>query len=163
MALTKDEYRQLIGCFPTGVTIITMAHEGEVRGMTANAVTSVSLDPLLLLICVDKRTITHRFLEQASAFAVNILAEDQEHVSRALASRDSDDARRLMGHPYHPGQNGAPILDDCVAYLECRITEVFPGGDHSIFIGEVVWGEVMRDVPPLIFHRGKYRRLQNLS
>jgi 4-nitrophenol 2-monooxygenase / 4-nitrocatechol 4-monooxygenase, reductase component len=163
MALTKDEYRQLIGCFPTGVTIITMEHEGEVRGMTANAITSVSLDPLLLLICVDKRTITHRFLEQASAFAVNILAEDQEHVSRALASRDSDDARRLMGHPYHPGQNGAPILDDCVAYLECRITEVFPGGDHSIFIGEVVWGEVMRDAPPLIFHRGKYRRLQNLS
>ena len=131
--------------------------------MTANAVTSVSLDPLLLLICVDKRTITHRFLEQATTFAVNILAEDQEHVSRALASRDSDDARRLMGHPYHPGQNGAPILDDCVAYLECRITEVFPGGDHSIFIGEVVWGEVMRDAPPLIFHRGKYRRLQDLS
>ena len=163
MALTKDEYRQLIGCFPTGVTIITMAHEGEVRGMTANAVTSVSLDPLLLLICVDKRTITHRFLEQATTFAVNILAEDQEHVSRALASRDSDDARRLMGHPYHPGQNGAPILDDCVAYLECRITEVFHGGDHSIFIGEVVWGEVMRDAPPLIFHRGKYRRLQDLS
>ena len=163
MALTKDEYRQLIGCFPTGVTIITMAHEGEVRGMTANAVTSVSLDPLLLLICVDKRTITHGFLEQASAFAVNILAEDQEHVSRALASRDSDDARRLMGHPYHPGLNGSPILDDCVAYLECRITEVFPGGDHSIFIGEVVWGEVMRDAPPLIFHRGKYRRLQDLS
>jgi flavin reductase (DIM6/NTAB) family NADH-FMN oxidoreductase RutF len=163
MALTKDEYRQLIGCFPTGVTIITMAHEGEVRGMTANAVTSVSLDPLLLLICVDKRTITHRFLEQATTFAVNILAEDQEHVSRALASRDSDDARRLMGHPYHPGQNGAPILDDCVADLECRITEVFPGGDHSIFIGEVVWGEVMRDAPPLIFHRGKYRRLQDLS
>jgi flavin reductase (DIM6/NTAB) family NADH-FMN oxidoreductase RutF len=163
MALTKDEYRQLIGCFPTGVTIITMAHEGEVRGMTANAVTSVSLDPLLLLICVDKRTITHRFLEQATTFAVNILAEDQEHVSRALASRDSDDAPRLMGHPYHPGQNGAPILDDCVAYLECRITEVFPGGDHSIFIGEVVWGEVMRDAPPLIFHRGKYRRLRDLS
>jgi flavin reductase (DIM6/NTAB) family NADH-FMN oxidoreductase RutF len=163
MALTKDEYRQLIGCFPTGVTIITMEHEGEVRGMTANAITSVSLDPLLLLICVDKRTITHRFLEQATTFAVNILAEDQEHVSRALASRDSDDARRLMGHPYHPGQNGAPILDDCVAYLECRITEVFPGGDHSIFIGEVVWGEVMRDAPPLIFHRGKYRRLQDLS
>jgi flavin reductase (DIM6/NTAB) family NADH-FMN oxidoreductase RutF len=163
MALTKDEYRQLIGCFPTGVTIITMAREGEVRGMTANAITSVSLEPLLLLICVDKRTITHRFLEEAKTFAVNILAEDQEHVSRALASRDSDDARRLMGHPYHPGQTGCPILDDCVAYLECRTTEVFPGGDHSIFIGEVIWGEILREDPPLIFFRGKYRRLQALG
>jgi flavin reductase (DIM6/NTAB) family NADH-FMN oxidoreductase RutF len=162
MALTKDEYRQLIGCFPTGVTIITMARGGEVRGMTANAVTSVSLDPLLLLICVDKRTITHQFLDEAKAFAVNILAEDQEHVSRALASHDSEDARRLLGHPYHPGQTGSPILDDCAAYLECRITEVFPGGDHSIFIGEVVWGEILREDPPLIFHRGKYRRLQSL-
>jgi len=134
-----------------------------VRGMTANAVTSVSLDPLLLLICVDKRTVSHQFLDEAKSFAVNILAEDQEHVSRALASRDSEDARRLMGHPYHPGQTGSPILDECVAHLACRVTEVFPGGDHSIFIGEVVWGEVMRETAPLIFHRGKYRRLQDLS
>ena len=163
MALTKNEYRQLIGCFPTGVTIITMAREGEVRGMTANAVTSVSLDPLLLLICVDKTTITHRFLEEARVFAVNILAEYQEHVSRALASRDSDDARRLMGYSYHPGQTGSPILDDCVAYVECRVTEVFPGGDHSIFIGQVEWGEILREDPPLVFHRGKYRRLESLS
>ena len=93
MALTKDEYRQLIGCFPTGVTIITMAREGEIRGMTANAVTSVSLDPLLLLICVDKRTVTHQFLDEAKSFAVNILAEDQEHVSRSLASTISKQRR----------------------------------------------------------------------
>lgn len=159
MALTKDEFRRLIGCFPTGVTIITMARGNEVRGMTANAVTSVSLDPLLLLICVDKRTITHQFLEEAQAFAVNILAEDQEHVSRALASHDSEDARRLMGHSYRPGQTGSPILDDCVAHIECRVTEIFPGGDHSIFIGQVEAGEVTREAPPLIFHRGKYGRL----
>src|SRR5262245_44195268 len=159
MALTKNEYRQLIGCFPTGVTIITMARGGEVRGMTANAVTSVSLEPLLMLVCVDKSTITHQFLEEAKAFAVNILAEDQENESRALARSDSEDASRLLGHPFHPGHTGSPILEDCLAYIECRITEVFPGGDHSIFIGEVEWGEVLREVPPLIFHRGKYGRL----
>jgi flavin reductase (DIM6/NTAB) family NADH-FMN oxidoreductase RutF len=126
MALTKDEYRQLIGCFATGVTIITMAHGGEVRGMTANAVTSVSLDPLLLLICVDKRTITHQFLEQAETFAVNILAEDQEHVSRALASRDSEDARRLLGHPYHPGQTGSPILKIAWHTSNAGLPKYFP-------------------------------------
>jgi flavin reductase (DIM6/NTAB) family NADH-FMN oxidoreductase RutF len=98
MALTKDEYRRLVGCFATGVTIITAAQNEEVRGMTANAVTSVSLDPLLLLVCVDKQTITHQFMEESHAFAVNILAEDQEQVSRALASRDSEDARRLIGY-----------------------------------------------------------------
>jgi flavin reductase (DIM6/NTAB) family NADH-FMN oxidoreductase RutF len=159
MALTRDDYRRLIGCFATGVTIITMARGEEVRGMTANAVTSVSLDPLLLLICVDKRTTTHQFLEEAQAFAVNILAEDQEQVSRALASHDSEDARRLIGYRYHPGQTGSPILDDCLAFVECQVTEVLPGGDHSIFIGRVEAGEVMREVPPLIFFRGKYNRL----
>jgi flavin reductase (DIM6/NTAB) family NADH-FMN oxidoreductase RutF len=159
MALTKDEYRRLIGCFATGVTVITAARGGEVRGMTANAVTSLSLDPLLLLVCVDKRTITHQFLEEAQHFAVNILAEDQEQVSRALASRDSEDARRLIGYRYRPGKTGAPILEDCLAYVECRIAEVLPGGDHSIFIGQVEGGEILRDVAPLIFFRGKYGRL----
>lgn len=159
MALTKDEYRRLIGCFATGVTVITMARGGEVRGMTANAVTSVSLEPLLLLVCVDKSTITHQFMEDSAAFAVNILAEDQEQVSRALATRDSEDARRLIGYAYHPGQTGSPILDGCLAYLECRVTEIFPGGDHSIFIGQVQEGSILRDVQPLIFYRGKYGKL----
>jgi flavin reductase (DIM6/NTAB) family NADH-FMN oxidoreductase RutF len=127
--------------------------------MTANAVTSVSLEPLLLLICVDKRTVTHQFLEEAQHFAVNILAEDQEQVSRALASRDSEDARRLVGYRYRSGETGAPILEDCLAYVECRITEVLEGGDHSIFMGQVEGGEVLRDVPPLLFFRGKYSRL----
>jgi flavin reductase (DIM6/NTAB) family NADH-FMN oxidoreductase RutF len=159
MALTRDEYRRLIGCFATGVTVITAARGEEVRGMTANAVTSLSLEPLLLLICVDKRTVTHQFLEEAQHFAVNILAEDQEQVSRALASRDSEDARRLIGYRYRSGQTGAPILEDCLAYVECRITEVLEGGDHSIFIGEVEAGDVLREVPPLLFFRGKYSRL----
>lgn len=159
MALTRDEYRRLIGCFATGVTVITAARGEEVRGMTANAVTSLSLEPLLLLVCVDKRTVTHQFLEEAQNFAVNILAEDQEQVSRALASRDSEDARRLIGYRYRPGHTGAPILEDCLAYVECHITEVLEGGDHSIFIGQVESGEVLREVPPLLFFRGKYSRL----
>jgi flavin reductase (DIM6/NTAB) family NADH-FMN oxidoreductase RutF len=159
MALTKDEYRRLIGCFATGVTVITMAQGREVRGMTANAVTSVSLEPLLLLVCVDKSTITHQFMEESQAFAVNILAEDQEQVSRALATRDSEDARRLIGYTYHPGETGSPILDECLAYVECQVTEVLPGGDHSIFIGRVVGGGVQREASPLIFYRGKYGRL----
>jgi len=159
MALTRDEYRRLIGCFATGVTVITMAREGEVRGMTANAVTSVSLDPLLLLVCVDKSTITHQFMEESQTFAVNILAEDQEHISRALATRDSEDARRLIGYTYHPGQTGSPILEGCLAYLECRVTEIFPGGDHSIFIGRVEHGSLLREAQPLIFYRGRYNKL----
>ncbi|MBI3328884.1 MAG: flavin reductase family protein [Nitrospinae bacterium] len=159
MALTKDEYRRLVGCFATGVTVITSARGGEVRGMTANAVTSVSLDPLLLLVCVDKSTITHQFMEESQTFAVNILAEDQEHISRALATRESEDARRLIGYTYHPGQTGSPILEGCLAYLECRVTEIFPGGDHSIFIGQVEHGSMLRDAQPLIFYRGRYNKL----
>ena len=159
MALGKDEYRRLIGCFATGVTVITAARGSEVRGMTANAVTSVTLEPLLLLVCVDKRTITYRFMEESGAFAVNILAEDQEQISRALASRDSEEARRLVGYTYRRGVTGSPILEGCVAYVECQVTEVFPGGDHSIFIGRVEDGGILREVQPLLFYRGKYGRL----
>ena len=150
-------YRDTIGRFATGVTVLTWDDGEHVRGMTANAVTSVSLDPMLLLACVDRRGSAHEQLLRAPAFTVNILAEDQVAVSQAFARSGVED----MGDvPYLTGSTGAPIIVGALAWVECEIEERLPGGDHTIFIGRVVDLAVPRpDAAPLLFYSGRYRSL----
>ena len=159
MPVDPQEFRSIIGHFVTGVTVITTAADGRLQGMTAHAVTSLSLDPVMVLVCVDKATHTHGILEQSGVFAVNILAEHQEDVSRLFAKRAEPEIGTLRGQPYEIGETGAPILSDCLAYLECRVKDVLIGGDHSIFLGEVVNERIVNDVKPLVFFRGKYHAL----
>jgi len=159
MTIDPLEFRSIIGHFPTGVTVITTAAGEELQGMTANAVASLSLDPLLVLVCVDKGTHTHRVLERGGVFAVNILGEHQEEVSRLFARRAEPEVGTLRGQRFTLGRTGAPILEDCLAYLECRVTEVLEGGDHTIFLGEVIDGRIVGDAAPLIFYRGRYHGL----
>jgi flavin reductase (DIM6/NTAB) family NADH-FMN oxidoreductase RutF len=159
MPIDAARYRQLIGHFATGVTVITTAYDGWLHGMTANAVTSVSLNPLLLLVCVDHAAHAHEQVEKAGAFAVNILAEEQEDISRLFAATAEPEQRSLRGAPYHFGPNGSPVLDEVLAYIECRVVDRAQGGDHTIFIGEVLDGEIEREVAPLIFFRGGYRKV----
>ena len=141
------------------MTVITAAFEGQLHGMTANAVTSLSLEPPMVLICVARTAHTHGLLERSRAFAVNILGEHQEAVSRLFAQVAAPEPGRLQGMGFTIGRTGSPVLEDCVAYIECHVTEVVEGGDHSIFLGEVVAEGVMADAPPLIFYRGQYRSL----
>jgi flavin reductase (DIM6/NTAB) family NADH-FMN oxidoreductase RutF len=155
------EFRSVIGHFATGVTVITTAAGEEMQGMTANALTSLSLDPVMMLVCVDKDSHTHRLLDQGGVFTVNILAEDQEEVSRLFAKRAPPETGALRGQPFTVGVTGAPILDGCLAYLECRVAGALDGGDHSIFLGEVVDGHVTGDGRPLLFYHGQYRRLED--
>lgn len=159
MSIDAERYRQIIGHFATGVTVVTTAVDGWLHGMTANALTSVSLDPLLLLVCVDKTAHAHEQFGKASHFAVNILTEEQEEVSLVFATSAEPERGKLHGVPYHFGPNGAPILDGSLAYLECEIADRCEGGDHTIFIGEVLSGDLLREAPPLLFYRGGYRRL----
>lgn len=159
MTVDPREFRSIIGHFATGVTVITAAAGGELQGMTANAVASLSLDPVLLLICIDKTSHTHRILEEGGAFAVNILGEHQEEVSRLFAQSAPPEQGTLRGQAFRIGKTGAPVLEDSLAYIECRTTEVFTGGDHTIFLGEVVDAAVVREVEPLLFFRSHYRRL----
>ena len=153
------EFRSIIGHLPTGVTVITTAAGEELQGMTANAVTSLSLDPLLVLVCIDKGTHTHRVLEAGGVFAVNILGEHQEEVSRVFARRAEPEIGSLRGQRFAVGATGAPVLEDCLAFLECRVAYVHDGGDHSIFLGEVVDGRIVQDGRPLVFFRGRYHGL----
>jgi flavin reductase (DIM6/NTAB) family NADH-FMN oxidoreductase RutF len=160
MSVTQAEFRQALGCFATGVTVITVDHEGEVHGMTANAFSSVSLDPLLVLVCVDQRARTHSHLHAKKRFGVNVLAGDQQVISEyyARSAQDHQHAEREAGARFDRTAHGTPVLHGALAYMECRLHTAQDAGDHTIFIAEVE--EVLvRDGDPLLYYRGAYRAI----
>ena len=151
-----QELRRVMGLFATGVTVLTTRDDhGHPYGLTANAVTSLSLMPPLLLICIDKTAETHPHFLTSRCFVVNILAEDQEELSTRFAKSGGDKFGTL---PFSVNQDGVPVLEGTLAHLECRILETHEGGDHVIHIGEVQHTEV-RGGRPLLFFQGRYRRL----
>ncbi|MGH7949165.1 MAG: flavin reductase family protein [Candidatus Binataceae bacterium] len=156
MPIEKNELRRVMGHFATGVTVITtLRNSGELHGLTANAFTSVSLVPPLLLICVDKKAESYPCFDETKVFTVNVLAHDQEAVSRKFAVSGGD---KFHGVAFHSGANGAPILDGALAYIECKVVQAFDGGDHTIYLGEIEQAEA-REGKPLMFFRGGYREL----
>jgi flavin reductase (DIM6/NTAB) family NADH-FMN oxidoreductase RutF len=160
MSVTQAEFRKAMGTFATGVTVITVDDGGEVHGMTANAFTSVSLDPLLVLVCVDHRARTHTHLHARKRFGVNVLAEAQRAVSECYAdpSPDHRHAEQKAGARFDRTAHGTPVLHGALAYLECRLHTVQDAGDHTIFIAEVE-DLVVREGDPLLYFRGEYRRI----
>src|SRR5215213_4602118 len=141
--------------FTTGITVVTAVSARLGHGMTANAFASVSLDPLLVLVCVVRDALMHKVLEEAGRFAVSV-----------LAAYFSDSGRpggmaQFVPVGWHPGPvTGAPLLDGALAYLECAVEAVYNGGDHSVFLGRVRWVERARaDGNPLLYFGGRYRRL----
>ncbi len=145
-----------MGHFATGVTVITsIRSSGELHGLTANAFTSVSLIPPLLLVCIDKKAESYPCFDESKVFTVNVLAADQEALSRRFAVTGGD---KFEGVSYKIGANAAPILDGALAYLECRVTQKIDGGDHTIYIGEIEQAET-KEGKPLLFFRGGYREL----
>jgi flavin reductase (DIM6/NTAB) family NADH-FMN oxidoreductase RutF len=160
MGVTAAEFRQALGCFGTGVTIITLDDAGAVHGMTANAFTSVSLDPMLILVCVDRKARTHAHLHTQKRFGVNVLAESQQAISQYYANpaREHDKAEQEAGARFDRTSHGTPVLHGALAYLECRLHTAQDAGDHTIFIAEVE-DVVVREGDPLLFFRGKYRKV----
>ena len=156
MAILKDEFRRAMSRFATGVTVITTRLGDELHGMTANAVASVSLDPLLVLICVDKSADTHDILAQAGKFAVNILAIEQEEISRSLATKKGERSTKLDGVPHRFGVTGSPLIEGSLAYLDCLTVKQYEGGDHTIFLAEVVDARESGEGEPLVFYGGRY-------
>jgi flavin reductase len=158
MNLSAAEFRKAMGCFATGVTIITLDLEGEVQGMTANAFSSVSLDPPLLLVCVDHGARTHAHMHAKKRFGINILAAHQREISEYYARlvHTHEHAEEEAGARFDRTGKGTPILHGALAYLECRLQSAQDAGDHTIFIAEVE-EVVVREGEPLLFFRGKYR------
>jgi flavin reductase (DIM6/NTAB) family NADH-FMN oxidoreductase RutF len=143
--------------FATGVTIITVAYDGEVQGMTANAFTSVSLDPMLALVCVDQKARTHAHLHAKKRFGINVLSERQRAVAEHYARVDREPARaeREAGATFAFTEHGTPVLHGAIAYLECRLQSTQDAGDHTIFIAEVE-DVVVRGGKPLLFFQSGY-------
>jgi flavin reductase len=160
MPLSPTEFRKAMGCFATGVTIITLDMDGEVHGMTANAFASVSLDPPLVLVCVDHSARTHAHLHAKKRFGVNILAESQRVISEYYARpvHMHGHAEEEAGARFERTAQGTPILCGALTYLECRLQSAEEAGDHTIFIAEVE-DVVVREGEPLLFFRGKYRKI----
>ncbi|MGA2002183.1 MAG: flavin reductase family protein [Terriglobales bacterium] len=157
MSLAISDFRKAMGCFATGVTIITIDQEGEVHGMTANAFTAVSLDPVLILVCVDQRARTHAHLHARKRFGVNVLSSAQQAISEYYArSSETHQHAEDAGARFDRTAHGTPALQGALAYLECRLHSTQAAGDHTIFIAEVEEVKV-RDGDPLIYFRSRYR------
>jgi flavin reductase (DIM6/NTAB) family NADH-FMN oxidoreductase RutF len=149
--------RDALGCFATGVTVVTcLDPDGAPVGLTANSFTSVSLDPPLLLVCVNKRAASASALIQASHFAVNVLQTRQQPASIRFATKDQD---RFGTTPWSPGEFGPPVLRESLGVFECAAYAVHPGGDHHIVVGEVLRASFDPSLDPLLYFRGRYRRL----
>ena len=149
--------RDALGCFATGVTVVTcLGANDEPAGLTVNSFTSVSLNPPLLLVCLAKRAASAGALIEASHFAVNVLQTGQQPASIRFSTRDED---RFGATPWTCGEAGAPILADSLGVFECERHAVHDGGDHHILIGKVVKASFDASLDPLLYFRGKYRRL----
>ena len=162
MSVPQADFRKALGSFATGVTVITVDYEGEVHGMTANAFTSVSLDPQLILVCVDHRARTHTQLHAKKRFGVNVLAANQQRISEYYASpaREHAKAETIADARFDRTQHGTPVLRGALAYLECKLHTAQDAGDHTIFIAEVE-EVVVRQGNPLLYFRGTYRALED--
>lgn len=150
----RDHMRRAMGRFASGVTIITTRHDGSDYGLTASAVSALSLDPPMLLICVNKSSSTQQAIKASGVFAVNILQETHIDVARRFATSRGDkfDEMRVTY-----GALGVPLLDDMLATLECRVTAEVPGGTHTVFLAEVHSAQA-NDGMPLTYFRGRMGR-----
>ena len=137
MALDIAFFRRVMGQFATGVTIVTTRSQEGIAGLTVNSFTSVSLDPLLVLVCIDVRSQSLPFIHEGGVFAINILTQEQEALSNCFASSSEERYSSFCHARYHIAATGAPILAETMGFVDARVTAEYPGGDHVIFLGKV--------------------------
>jgi flavin reductase (DIM6/NTAB) family NADH-FMN oxidoreductase RutF len=156
-------FRQVLGRFATGVTVITTYKGEQKHGMTANAFSSVSLNPPLVLISVDKRADMHNLLLETDAFCVNILPEHRRAWSDWWAGKAPKGEDQFATMPHTVKVTGCPVLEGCLGYIDCKIWARYEGGDHTLFLGEVQEAAVNNDpnLKPLLFFSSNYRKLDN--
>ena len=154
MSFSQAELKNVYARWATGVTIVTARAGDRIHGMTVSAFTEVSLEPPLVLVCIDKTSNTQPIIAEGGAFAVNILARDQESLAKRFACDDEED-QRFSNLQCETGATGAPLLAGSVASLDCRLEAAHEAGDHIIYVGEVV-GLHLSDGAPLLFHNRDY-------
>jgi flavin reductase (DIM6/NTAB) family NADH-FMN oxidoreductase RutF len=183
MAIEKDFFRQVAGQFATGVTVVTTCSQGKPAGITVNAFCSVSLEPPLVLVCIDLVSLTLPVIRESGSFAVNILTNEQEEFSRCFAGSTEERYEHFCHASFHIAATGAPIIDDVLAFIDARVVAEYPAGDHVIFLGQIEAmgtnghvafaheedqqladlnghiNEAGNEKAPLAYYRGKYRHL----
>jgi flavin reductase (DIM6/NTAB) family NADH-FMN oxidoreductase RutF len=159
--ISSDDFRHAVGHFATGVTVVTsIGPDGEPVGTTANAVSSLSLDPPLILVCFDRSSLTLEAIRSHGAFVVNVLSAPQQELSSNFARRGLSAV--WDGVEHRPGPTGSPRLEGALAALECTVEHSLPGGDHEIIVGRVRYAETAGDGgAPLLFWRGSYLSLDD--
>ena len=170
MAFSTTDFRYTMARFATGVTVVTTLNGPKMHAITVNAFTSVSLDPPLLLICIDRRTESHKFIVQSGVFTINILSANQENLSDRFAGREPAHRDFFEDIPLRIGTNGCAIFTQSLAFVECHLTNTYDGGDHSIFIGTIenlgLHAERNADgqpTDPLLYYKSAYTRFAGLQ
>jgi flavin reductase (DIM6/NTAB) family NADH-FMN oxidoreductase RutF len=157
---SSELFRRVMGSFPTGITVLTVEREpGQVHGMTANSFTSVSLDPLLILVCIDEDARLLSYLKTQRRFGVSILKDSQQQLSEYFTLPKQDPAEEVrLGIRFRWTPSGIPLLEDALGHLACNVVAQYMAGDHTIFVAEVESLE-LKEGQPLLYHRGRYRTL----
>ena len=156
----QRHFRDVMGTFATGVTVITTLESDVPYGITANSFTSVSLSPPLVMFCLGKSSANFKFFMESDCFAVNILTEQQDSLSARFASYEGN---RFEGVDWVTWETGAPILKNVVSAIDCRLEATHDAGDHIIMVGQVVRAEKQNDTEPLLYFQGGYKKLQKFE
>ena len=157
--LSAPSFRRAMGSFATGVTVVTVTSAGgELYGMTVNSFSSVSLDPMLVLVSLNAASRGLELIQDSGAFTINVLSREQEYLSRWFANRQRpSDSTMFDGVPISLGATGCPVIVDAAASFDCQTHRLVPAGDHVIVIGEVAALTHRTNAEPLVFHAGDYR------
>lgn len=156
----RSRLRALMGHFATGVTVVAARHGPLLAGMTANAIATISIDPPILMASIARKAETHVAIVGSHAFAASVLADDQQDLAECFAQKTT--AAKLTGFcgaEWHEAETGSPILEGALAYFDCRLTTRHDGGDHTIFLGEIVAAGYRDDAAPLLWYGSRYHRL----
>lgn len=155
MSIDDAQFKEAMSHFASGVTVVTTEHEGIRYGMTVASFASLSLHPPLVLVCIEQSVKTHEAIRAAGHFGVSILSHSQTDVSGKFASKSDD---KFAGVSVRSGKHGLPLIEGASGMLECRVYAEFPGGDHTIFVGEVLDAQTSADAP-LVYYRSAYREI----
>ena len=156
----RGRLRALMGRFATGVTVVAARYGPLMAGMTANAIATISIDPPILMASIARKAETHNAIFGSHAFSVSVLADDQQALAECFAQpTTATKLTRFCDAAWHEAETGSPILEGALAYFDCRLTEHHDGGDHTIFLGEIVAAGYREDAAPLIWYGSRFHRV----
>jgi len=160
----RRRLRDLMARFATGVSVVAARHGPLLAGMTANAIATISIDPPLMMASIARKAETHGAIIGSHAFAISILAEDQRALAECFALKTTaDKLKGFCGATWHEAETGSPVLDGALAFFDCRLTQRYDGGDHTMFLGEIVAAGFREDAEPLLWYASGYHRLSTES